>query len=188
MAQKKRRLPTFLEREEVARLLAHTDSESMRGLFLLMYYSGLRVHEAAKATWGDVTWQGDEPVKLFVRGKGGRDAWLPLSSPMRAALRKRCEMRGVSDQREPIFPGPFYKPYSLRRIQDAMVEIGLAAGIPRKKLHPHALRHSFATHLLQAGVDVRMVQELLRHSSLTTTMVYLHLDPGRLQGAVDLLA
>ena len=182
------RLPTFLEREEVARLLAHTESESMHGLFLLMYHCGLRVHEAAKATWSDVTWQGDEPVKLFVRGKGGREAWLPLSPPMRAGLRKRVLMRGSYDDKEPIFPGRWYRPYSIRRIQEAMVQIGLAAGIRRSKLHPHALRHSFATHLLQAGVDVRMVQELLRHSNLATTARYLHVTPERLQKAVDLLA
>jgi site-specific recombinase XerD len=188
MAPRKiRRLPTILERGEIDRLLAATDSDMFCGLFLLMYHAGLRVHEAVKACWGDLVWEGGEPVKLFVCGKGSKEAWLPLNRTLRDACRRRSQMRPGADADEPIFPGPWGRAYSTRQVERMLVRSGTAAGISRDKLHPHALRHSFATHLMMAGIDLRHVQELMRHSSIATTQIYLRVNPERLQGAVDLL-
>jgi site-specific recombinase XerD len=182
-----KKLPTVLERDEIDRLLAATDSDVFRGIFSLCYFAGLRVHESVKASWGDLRWEEGEPVKLFVCGKGSKEAWLPLNRTLRDACRRRSQMRPGADRGEPIFPGPWGRPYSTRQVQRMLVRYGLAAGISRDKLHPHALRHSFATHLMMAGVDLRHVQELMRHSSIATTQIYLRVNPERLQGAVDVL-
>jgi site-specific recombinase XerC len=182
-----RRLPTVLERDEIDRLLAATDSDVFRGLFLLCYHAGLRVHEAVKASWGDLRWEAGEPVKLFVRGKGNREAWLPLNRTLRDACRRRSQMRPDADADEPIFPGPWGRPYSTRQVQRMLVRSGTAAGIPRDKLHPHALRHSFATHLYQRTRDIYLVQRLLRHSNIQTTGIYTHLVIDDLQAGVDAL-
>lgn len=182
--------PAVLEPDEIARLLAHMRSKGMRGLFTLLYHCGLSVQEASRASWGDLSWHEGEPVALSVQGKGGRVDCLPLSAALQAAVRASALVHGALNSDEPIFPGPFYRPYSIRHIQRAMVQAGLAAGIPRKKLHPFALRHSLAIHLLQAGVDVRTVQKVMRHASRSTTRRYLKWVSDslwELQQAVDLL-
>jgi len=184
--RKGRKLPRILCRDEIDRLLAHAPSEPMRGLLTLLYFCGLRVSEAVAVRWEDIGWEGDEPATLLVRcGKGGKQRMLPLVRPVRELLHERVQLR--SDPGHPVFPSRYYRCFSTRAVQHAIVKAGLAAGIRRERLRCHSLRHSFATHLLQAGADLRVIQELLGHSQLSTTAVYLSVTPERLQGAVDLL-
>jgi len=188
MARTSRRPVTFLERSEVDALLAEADrhSDSLAGIFALCYWAGLRLHEAVKVAWGDVRWEGEIPVKLYVIGKGGVEAWLALAKPLQGRLRRRIELRNRPDQ--PVFPSRWDKFYSHRAVQQAMVRFGKAVGIPRDKLHPHALRHSLGTHLDEAGASPVVIQNLLRHQNLATTSIYLHSSTRRQREALDLLA
>ena len=176
---KKSRLPTYMEPDELTALLAVSPPQH-RLYFLLCARAGLRSSEAARVRREDIIWRDGQPAILRVIGKGDKEALLPLAPSLRRALAREPDGEGW------LFPG--YKTHIVDR--QARYWLGAAArraGIARKKAHPHALRHSFATHLLRQGVDLRSIQELMRHSSLSTTEIYLHLNPERLQQAVDVL-
>ena len=178
----KNRLPVYLEGEELAALLAASPPQH-RLYFLLCAHLGLRSSEAARVRHEDITWRNGEPAILRVIGKGDKEALLPLNAALRRALVEFKE-RGSTGW---LFPG--YKTHIVdRQARYWLVEDCEKAGIPRRKAFPHALRHSFATHLLREGVDLVTIMTLMRHSSLSTTQIYLHVDPDRLRGAVDMLA
>ena len=177
---RKSRLPTYLEPDELEALLA-VSPPVHRLYFLLCARAGLRSSEAAKVRHEDIIWCG-EPTILRVIGKGDKEALLPLARSLRTALRDFT----APDTEGWLFPG--YRTHIVdRQARYWLVDACVRAGIARRKAHPHALRHSFATHLLRQGVDLMAIRDLMRHSSLSTTEIYLHLDPGRLQGAVDML-
>ncbi len=156
-----------------------------RALLELLYASGLRVGELVALNWRDV----DLPARVLrVIGKGDRERMTPFGAPAAKALRHWLEAwedlfrrrAGDADRHlEPVFlnrNGGRLSARSVRRIIDRYVEeTAQAAGA-----HPHALRHSFATHLLESGADLRSIQELLGHASLSTTQRYMHVDTGRL--------
>lgn len=152
-----------------------------RALFELLYATGLRVGELVSLDWSDV----DLTARtLRVMGKGGKERMVPFGRPAGAALgawRSRWnEVRGAAaDDDDPIFlnaRGGRLTDRSVRRILDqAVAATAVAPGV-----HPHTLRHTFATHLLEAGADLRAIQELLGHSSLSTTQKYTHLEIQRL--------
>jgi integrase/recombinase XerC len=160
--------------------------ERERALFELLYATGLRVSEAAGLDLEDV----DFSARLArVTGKGSRERIVPFGEaagdalrtylPSRAALRHGAvEAEGESG--EPLFVnarGGRLTPRSMARLLKRRLR---AAGLP-EDISPHALRHTFATHLLQAGADLRAIQELLGHASLSTTQKYTHLDAARLR-------
>ncbi len=156
-----------------------------RALLELLYASGLRVGELVALNWRDV----DLGARVLrVVGKGDRERMTPFGGPAEQALRQWLDAwedvfrrRNASEDghREPVFlnrNGGRLSARSVRRIIDRYVEeTAQAAGA-----HPHALRHSFATHLLESGADLRSIQELLGHASLSTTQRYMHVDTGRL--------
>ena len=156
-----------------------------RALLELLYGSGLRVGELVALNWRDV----DLPARVLrVIGKGDRERMAPFGEPAAGALREwldawedvfRRRTGGEDGRQEPIFlnaAGGRLSARSVRRIIDRYVEVtAQAAGA-----HPHALRHSFATHLLESGADLRSIQEFLGHASLSTTQRYMHVDTGRL--------
>jgi integrase/recombinase XerC len=183
-----RRLPRQLRPAEVESVLEATAGDAPlrrrdRALLELLYATGLRVGELESLDWRDIDLAGRV---LRVLGKGGKERMVPFGAPAATALRgwlavwegvRRPEARGA-DQ-EPVFVnarGGRLSQRSVRRILDRCVEqAAVAAGV-----HPHTLRHSFATHLLEAGADLRAIQELLGHSSLSTTQQYTQLDIDRL--------
>ncbi len=156
-----------------------------RALLELLYASGLRVGELVALNWRDV----DLGARVLrVIGKGDRERMTPFGGPAEQALRQWLDAwedvfrrRGGSEDGhlEPVFlnrNGGRLSARSVRRVIDRYVEeTAQAAGA-----HPHALRHSFATHLLESGADLRSIQELLGHASLSTTQRYMHVDTGRL--------
>lgn len=156
-----------------------------RALLELLYASGLRVGELVGLNWRDI----DLGARVLrVVGKGDRERMTPFGEPAERALRRwlaawedlfRQPGAGQDQLLEPVFlnhTGGRLSARSVRRIIDRYVkETALAAGA-----HPHALRHSFATHLLESGADLRSIQELLGHASLSTTQRYMHVDTGRL--------
>jgi len=177
------RLPRVLEHGEIDRLLggadtAGDDDSPLRrrddAVLELLYGSGLRVSEVCGLDAGDV----DLALgTVTVLGKGAKERRLPMHEQCVAALerwmRARRELRGAGDPEALFFNqrGNRLGPRDVRRILDRRAP---------SPTHPHALRHSFATHLLDGGADLRIVQELLGHASLQTTQVYTHVSKERL--------
>lgn len=183
-------LPRAMTLPDTERLLGADEEglvpERERALFEFLYATGLRVSEAAGLDLEDV----DFASRLVrVTGKGSRERIVPFGEaagealreylPSRAALRRRAgdDEAGTG---EPLFVnvrGGRLTPRSMARLLKRRLR---AAGLPAE-ISPHALRHTFATHLLEAGADLRAIQELLGHASLSTTQKYTHLDAARLR-------
>jgi len=168
-----RKLPVVLSQDEVARLLAATTCLKHQAALSVAYGAGLRASEIAGLKVRDVD---SERMLLRVeRGKGGqyRNAMLPTG--LLLLLRewwKAGRQQGVMHPDGWLFPGQHYlKPLSTRQLHRIVVEAGEAAGID-KRIGPHTLRHCFATHLLEDGIDVRIIQALLGHARLDTTAFY----------------
>ena len=178
-----RTLPTYLDRQETDELFKHAEERAAAGgltetrdlAILEMFYStGMRLSELAGLNDADVDLVSDQ---VKVRGKGKKERIVPLGSHASETLRKYQAKRESS---RAVFVNRRGKRLSPRGIQLAMKRLfeTLARGT---NLHVHALRHSFATHLLDAGADLRAVQELLGHASLGTTQVYTHTSVERLK-------
>lgn len=181
-----RRLPRHLRPGEVETLLeeARGDEPLQRrdtALLEILYASGLRVSELTHLDWTDIDL---DARTLRVRGKGGKERMVPFGDPAGQALRRWLgswdEVRSSSPgSDEPVFlnyRGGRLGVRSVRRIIDRYVDrAAVASGV-----HPHTLRHTFATHLLESGADLRTIQELLGHSSLSTTQRYTHVEIERL--------
>lgn len=184
-------LPRHLRPGEIETLLEAPDpTEPLgrrdRAVLELLYATGLRVGELASLDWRDL----DLPARVLrVVGKGGRERMVPFGGSAEEALRawladwdavrRPAVEGGAPEDEEPVFlnhRGGRLTDRSMRRVVDrAVQDAALAAGV-----HPHTLRHTFATHLLEAGADLRSIQELLGHASLSTTQRYTHLDVDRL--------
>ena len=150
-----------------------------RAVLLLMYGSGLRIAEALSLTGGDVP-LGDI---LTVTGKGGKQRVVPVLPIVREAVTdyaRRCPY--PLDRPGPLFRGAKGGPLGQGMVQKAMARARAALGLPATAT-PHALRHSFATHLLGAGADLRSLQELLGHASLGSTQIYTKVDAAVLLDA-----
>lgn len=188
MAKVPKRLPQVLTREEVARLIAHCHDLKGRTLLMTKYAAGLRVSEVCALRLTDIE-SAPERMCIKVRqGKGGRDRYTLLSPRLLEALRLYWRIARPEGY---LFPnargnGPMNDTMAQRCYHTARE----AAGIERGG-GIHTLRHSFATHLLEAGVDLPTIQRLLGHSHIGTTMRYLHLTRQRLTATaspLDLLA
>lgn len=178
--------PDVLSGSEMARLLEHAPSLKHKVLMMLMYGAGLRVAEARHLRVGDID---SKRMVLHVRRtKTRHDRVLPLSPLLLSTLRDYYRAAQVTG--EPLFPGGRGDGVLTRNaINCAMRQATVAAGIT-KRVHPHLLRHSFATHLLEVGTDLRTVQILLGHRCLQSTARYTHLSEARrsrIRSPLDLL-
>lgn len=147
----------------------------------LLYGCGLRISEALGLTGADVPL----PATLRILGKGGKERLVPVIPAARVAVDaylRACPFPPESDQ--PIFRGARGGPLYPRAIQTVMARSRMQLGLPATAT-PHAMRHSFATHLLNAGGDLRSIQELLGHASLSTTQAYTAVDTARLMEVYD---
>ena len=186
-------LPDVLSVDEVSRLLdaaavgGSTDPVVLRDKALLefMYATGCRVSEAVGTNLDDIDLE-EKVVRLM--GKGSKQRLVPLGSYARNsvvaylnACRGELERRSTAKvpERRALFLNKRGKRISRQSVWEIVKTAGERAGIT-KPLHPHTLRHSFATHLIQGGADVRTVQELLGHASVTTTQIYTHVSPEAL--------
>ena len=168
-----RNLPVVLSRDEVTRLLNATICLKHQAALSVAYGAGLRVAEVAALKVSDID---SERMLLRVeRGKGGRYRNAILPADLLTLLRewwKAGRQQGVMHAQGWLFPGQqATKPISTRHLHRIVVEAAQAAEIT-KRVGPHTLRHSFATHLLEDGVDIRVIQALLGHSKLDTTALY----------------
>ena len=185
----RRKLPAHLSLDEVDRLLAAPPAEGFggirdRAILELLYSSGLRVSEATGLDWPDVD---VEAETVRVLGKGRKERIVPIGRPALRALeiyRAACTSRGWPTTAGPVFRnvrgGRLTSRSDARLTGRHVVASGTAT-----KATPHALRHTFATHLLGGGADLRAIQELLGHASLSTTQRYTHVDLRRLMDAYD---
>ena len=159
---------------------AHTDWMAARdtAVLLLLYGCGLRISEALSITLRDAPIPGREVLRVI--GKGNKERMVPvLPITQKAVARYIALCPFLLDQVQPLFRAARGGPLNARTIQLAMEHMRHALGLP-KTATPHALRHSFATHLLSAGADLRQIQELLGHASLSTTQLYTEVDRERL--------
>lgn len=189
--RQEKRLPKCLDLEQVQKLLdAPGDADVLsardKAMLEVLYSSGIRVSELVDLEIGDIDL--GEGV-LRVRGKGRRDRLTPIGSQAIRALQRYFELRQADPKMSGGNPGRVFlnkhgqalSTRSVRRKLDKYLAlVGLDPGIS-----PHTLRHSFATHLLNNGADLRSVQELLGHQSLSTTQVYTHLTTARMKQAYD---
>ena len=172
-----RNLPEVPKREEIDKLLAEKEGDGPldlrnRALLELVYSAGLRSAEAVGLDLSDVDFESEA---VHVRGKGGKERVVPLGEE--AAM---WTARYLRDSRPKLARGAedaFFISTSGRRLDTSTLR--------RLVRHPHRLRHAFATHLLEGGADLRVIQELLGHSSLSTTQVYSHVDARRLRKVYD---
>ncbi len=160
--KKERKLPVILTKEDIKNMIDYAPNLRAKLFIEFMYSSGLRVAECAKLKWDDLDF--NEKIGLLKQGKGKKDRLFILSDKLIEDL-KKWERKS-----EYIFPNED-EPISTRTIQRAIKKAGKKAGI-KKKVYSHLLRHSFATHLLESGVDIRIIQELLAHANLQTTQFY----------------
>jgi integrase/recombinase XerC len=185
------RLPTVLRAGEAADLVEGPDADEAddpieravalrdRAILELLYGSGLRVSEVTSLRREDLDLDG---ARVLVRGKGSKERRVPVSDDAVLAVRVwladgRSHL--AADAGGPLFLNRKHKPMSPRDVR-AMVHGYAGTLLPGRRIGPHTLRHSYATHLLEGGADIRAVQELLGHSSVATTQRYTHVSRSRL--------
>lgn len=186
-----RKLPHFLSSDELARLLTAPPAADPLGLrdramLETLYSAGLRVSELVGLNDADLDMA---EGLIVVRGKGRRERLAPLGSYALAALRHWLTVRQVhpreADAGEtPVFVNRFGRRLTTRSVARMLEKYLRQTGLDRRTT-PHTLRHSFATHLLDRGADIRSVQELLGHKSLTTTQIYTHVSTAALKAAYE---
>jgi tyrosine recombinase XerC len=180
------RLPRVIPSDDSARLLeripARTPLEVRdRAMLELAYASGLRVEELRTLRVDDLDFESET---VHVRGKGGKERVVPIGEPAQAALRRYLETARPAlagrDSEATLFVSVRGRPLHSSDVRRRLERWVRAAGLP-SGVSPHTLRHSFATHLLEGGADLRSIQELLGHSSVSTTQVYTRVEPARLR-------
>lgn len=186
-----RKLPNFLYPEEITRLFESANSASPlgkrdRAILEMLYGTGMRVIELCRLNLNDIDWD-DKEIKVF--GKGSKERIVIFGSFAERALKDyinngRPRLLGQA-RPAAFFAGRRGTRLTARQVERVIKFYAKKAGI-QKKVTPHTLRHSFATHLLEGGADLRMTQELLGHVSLSTTQVYTHVTKERLKKVYDL--
>ena len=184
LPKRNRNLPKFLSIEEIELLISSAgdtkNSVRLRCMIELLYASGLRVSELCElpmsANLGD---------KLLIHGKGAKERIIPMHEAAQDALHKWLEYRG-DDESKYVFPSNSTTGHITR---DGFFKIlkkcAVLAGIDPAKVSPHVLRHSFASHLLAGGANLRVIQTMLGHEDISTTQIYTHILPEQLRNTVE---
>ena len=162
-----KRLPKFITFEEFQRMIRATEKERDKLIIEFLFYTGVRVSELVSIKKENVLWN-EGLIRVY--GKGGKERFVPVPQFLLEELKKYSER--ISGDR--LFP------LSTRQVERIVKKVAEKSGI-KKKVTPHVLRHSLATTLLSRGVDIRYIQEILGHSSLSVTQVYTHVVPARLK-------
>ncbi len=194
-----RKLPKLLSRKEVSQLIRITREDTsaeglrMNALMEIIYASGMRVSELVTLTTQQIERDPKNKKRIqpyfLVKGKGGKERIVPLHAGATEALSSYLTVREQlmpkgRDSRY-LFPSRGVEPHLTRqRFGQMLKALCLKAGIDPKRCSPHTLRHSFATHLLEGGADLRVIQELLGHADIATTQIYTHVADKRLANVV----
>jgi integrase/recombinase XerD len=184
----RRTLPKILTHDEIARLFARGELEAgsgrpeavrMLALLELLYGSGLRATELVSLPLSAVP--RDAPL-LTVTGKGGQARLVPVSGAASAALSRWIAVR---PEGKFLFPSRGAKHLTRVRLFQLLKELAIRSDLAPEKVSPHVLRHAFATHLLEGGADLRVLQTVLGHADIATTQIYTHVDSARLVALVN---
>ncbi|MCK6455431.1 MAG: tyrosine recombinase XerC [Phycisphaerae bacterium] len=189
--KQEKRLPKFLDIEQVNKLLSTPDDGSLlgardRAMLETLYSTGVRVSELVALNVEDLDPAG--PV-LRVRGKGRKERRAPLGQSALAAIHRylamrRSDPRGAAFDNQPLFVNKHGQRLSTRSVRRKLDKYLLQCGLD-PSISPHTLRHTFATHMLNNGADLRSVQELLGHQSISTTQVYTHVTTSQMKKSYD---
>jgi integrase/recombinase XerD len=185
----RRPLPRLLSHAEISLLFASAEEGAAAGkgeaarmlaLVELLYGSGLRATELVSLPLAAVP--RDAPF-LMITGKGGQQRMVPVSARAGTALGRWLALRPAGGRW--VFPSPRGGHLTRVRLFQLLRELAMRAGIDPEKVSPHVLRHAFATHLLEGGADLRVLQTLLGHADIATTQIYTHVDAARLVALVN---
>jgi integrase/recombinase XerC len=186
-----KRLPKFLEVEKITKLLSTPDDNTLlgardRAMLEVLFSTGVRVSELVDLNFTDVEFEGRT---IRVRGKGKKQRTTPIGPTALTAVQKyiqlrRADARAVNFDQSALFVNKHGQRLSTRSVRRKLDKYLAQAGLD-PSISPHTLRHSFATHMLANGADLRSVQELLGHQSISTTQIYTHLTTPRLKQAYD---
>ena len=189
--KQEKRLPKYLELEQISKLLSTPDDNTLlgardRAMLEVLFSTGVRVSELVDLNFADVDYDGQT---IRVRGKGKKQRTAPVGPTAVAAIRKYTELRrgdarSATFDQNALFVNKHGQRLSTRSVRRKLDKYLAEAGLD-PSISPHTLRHSFATHMLNNGADLRSVQELLGHQSLSTTQVYTHLTTPRLKAVYD---
>ena len=171
--KKDKKLPEVLTKDEVLKLINSAETRKSRLMLSLLYSSGLRVSELVNLRPQDISFA--ENIGWVRQGKGSKDRMFILSNGLGTELQDY--LRKHKDSK---YLFSFDAPLTTRNIQKIVKHVRTRSEI-QKRVTPHTLRHSFATHLLEAGTDIRMIQALLGHSSLNTTQLYTHISSDQIR-------
>ncbi len=187
----RRPLPKVLSHEAVETLLERAELEAGSGnpaalrqlaLIEMLYGSGLRATELVSLPLSAVP--RDAPL-ITVTGKGGQARMVPVSERARLALSEWIKVRPTTPPSRFLFPSRGGKHLTRVRLFQLLKDLAVRAGLDPEGISPHVLRHAFATHLLEGGADLRVLQTLLGHADISTTQIYTHVDAARLVELVN---
>ena len=166
-----KRLPEVLSKEETRKLIDAIKNQKHQLMICLLYSTGMRVSELINLKIKDL--ELDKSYGYVRNGKGGKDRLITLPKNLISAINRLIQNEGLSDK-DYLFKSNRGRKYHMKSIQKIVQTASINAKL-NKKVHPHTLRHSFATHLIENGYDVQNVQALLGHKSLETTLIYTHI-------------
>lgn len=174
--KKEKKIPTVLTKDEIKKLIETIDTKKSRLMVSFMYACGFRVSELVNLKFKDLNFE--EKIGSVLQGKGKKDRVFNIPEFLLEDLKQQVEKQ-KENKEEYLFTGPSGR-LSERNLQKIISKAGKRAGL-NKEVHCHTLRHSFATHLLENGTDIRKIQELLGHSDLSTTQIYTHISREELK-------
>jgi len=179
LAKKNLKLPIVLSKEEIGKMIGSTDNMKHKLVIIFLYYAGLRLDETRNISWQDIDF--DREVIHLKTAKGDKERVVFLHKKLIDMLK----MYGTKEKGL-IFVSQRDEKYSKRTIQQIVKSASKKVGI-KKNVTPHTLRHSFATHLLEGGADIRYIQQLLGHKDLKTTQIYTHVANKDIKRLADLI-
>ena len=179
LVKKSQKLPVVLSKEEINKMIHSTNNLKHKLILSFLYYAALRLDEVRNLKWSDLDFN-RKLIHLKV-AKGGKERIIFLHDNLITSLNRYNSGSG-----ELLFLSNFNKKYHKRSIEVIVNKSAQKANI-RKKVSPHTLRHSFATHLLEAGADIRYIQSLLGHKDLKTTQIYTHVANKDIKNLANLI-
>jgi len=174
--KKERKIPAVLTKEEIKSMISAAETRKSRLMISLLYACGLRVSELTNLKINNLDF--NDKVGFVKQGKGKKDRIFNIPAFLSEELKALVDKQRQNNQ-EYLFSGPKGK-LSSRNLQKIVSKLAIKIGL-NKSVHPHTLRHSFATHLLEDGVDIRKIQILLGHADLSTTQIYTHVSTEELK-------
>ena len=186
-------IPKVLEKNEILKIIEKShENKSFRGQRLslmieLLYATGVRVSEMVSLKLGDIN---EDLSQIIINTKGNKERVIPIIKSVRRQLNNYLNELKINFKKKNrsifIFPSNSKQGHITRnRFFQLLQNLAISVGIEKDRVSPHVLRHSFATHLLEKGVDLRLIQESLGHKDISTTEIYTHLDRKRLKNALE---